>query len=52
MRYLKYFIAIGVSFGLFHQPVGAAYKEINVVDGGTISGKVTIEGRETQAYGL
>ena len=44
MRYLIYFIAIGLSAGLFQQPVGAAYKEINVVGGGTISGKVTIEG--------
>ncbi|UCE64091.1 MAG: carboxypeptidase regulatory-like domain-containing protein [Nitrospirota bacterium] len=44
MRYLIYFIAIGLSAGLFHQPVGAAYKEINVVGGGAISGKVTIEG--------
>ena len=44
MRYLIYFIAIGLSVGLFHQPVGADYKEINVVGGGTVSGKVILEG--------
>ena len=44
MRFLIYFTAIGLSFGLFHQPVWPAYKEINVVNGGTIRGIVTIEG--------
>jgi hypothetical protein len=33
-----------LSVALFHQPVWPAYKEINVVGGGTISGKVTLEG--------
>jgi hypothetical protein len=44
MKILVFFTAVGLSFGLFQQPVWPAYKEIKVVNGGEISGKVTLEG--------
>ena len=44
MKFLMVFLAIGLSLGVFTQPAWPDYQEIKVVDGGTIQGKVTLQG--------
>ena len=46
MRFSTFLVTFGLGLGLFGQPAWPEYKEIKVVNGGTIRGKVTIEGEK------